>query len=146
MRQKAPLEALRKQLSTSDGAAFAQKAKEVSEDPVTKPIGGDLGPQAKDDLTKRIGPVAANAGWLLVRVGELSAVVEGEKGFHLLRLAGREGAVQVDFEMAKESIRSRLWYARRDQAIQKFDQDVRSKLKVEIDAPAVEAVVREVAH
>ena len=147
MAQRAPLELLRKQLQKIVGpeaeAAFATRVKALSTDAATASVGGALGSLSREQLTARLGRSATEKAWLMVRLGELSEVLEADGGFHLLRLAGREGARDVPIEEARTQIESRLWYERRDAELNKFVDGLGKKLGLVVDDEALKNVLSE---
>ena len=93
---KEKLESIRKSLL--DGADFAETAKAESEGPEAEESGlvgwvkeGDLVPE----LMRAVNTL---------KDGEISAVVETEFGFHLLKVEKREAAGMASFEQARQEI------------------------------------------
>ncbi len=121
-------------------AAFAQSASSRSDDMTSKNAAGDLGFKTRDELKEAWGEAVANAAMSLKAIGELSAVVESDKGFHLLKLAGRQEGVEQPFEAVKARIESRLALERRSRALDDFVGDLKSKASVKIDEKALERV------
>ncbi len=81
---------------------FANLAREVSEDALTKDEGGDLGWQLYELLVDEYGPAFADAAFALYTPGQLSGVVEGqagttgEAGWHIIQLVERDPDRSVD--------------------------------------------------
>jgi peptidyl-prolyl cis-trans isomerase C len=74
----------------------------------------------------------ADAAFSLGKVGELSGVVEDDKGFHLLKLAARQAAVEQPFEAVRARLESRLLAERRTRTLDTFITEARSKVHVEV--------------
>jgi len=96
------------------GASFADKAREISEDPGTAAEGGDLGSSARGVFPERF----EEALWAL-SPGEMSAPVETEFGVHLIRLIGVEAPEIPPLAQRREEITEQL---RRDEAEQRFQR------------------------
>lgn len=82
------------------GADFTEIAKERSADQTTAPNGGEMGPISYSEELP---------SWLLsafeLSPGELSAVVEGEDGFHVIEVTDLTPAVEPEFEEVKDEVR-----------------------------------------
>lgn len=91
------------------GADFATLAKAESDDVGSRDKGGDMGYIAK-------GATAANfeAAAYAMPVGELSAVIQTEYGFHILRVEDRQ---PISFEVMKPVIANELAHAEVDKLI-----------------------------
>jgi len=85
------------------GADFAEVAKEMSEDAVTKNSGGDLGRVAKNDprIERRgYGPLLEKA--FTLQVGETAGPIETSDGYHIIAVT--KGVEVEPFESAEQSI------------------------------------------
>jgi peptidyl-prolyl cis-trans isomerase C len=90
------------------GEAFAQVAREVSQDPGSKEAGGELGCEPEGTYIP-----AFEKALLLLKPGQISAPVQTEYGFHLILLErvvppGRYPLEEVAPEL-EEAIRGRAW-------------------------------------
>jgi peptidyl-prolyl cis-trans isomerase D len=81
------------------GASFEDVAMEVSEDPVSKPKGGDLGFVARGELSPALEEVAFS-----LEPGTVSDPVRGEKGFHIVRVDERRPAGTKPFEEVRDQL------------------------------------------
>ncbi len=142
--QKAAAEAALAELKLKepkDYGAFADLARAKSEDPASKPSGGDLSFLNKDDLAKRVGQEFADAAFAMKEMGKvLDTVVETPQGFHLVKLLGREAALDLKFDNVKDSIKSRLIYERRSDAYKKFLEDLNQKAGLTVNKEALDAI------
>ncbi len=100
-RKRADAEAVRARVAAV-GADFAVIAAEVS-DAGTKAAGGLLGTVKKEDLAAPL----ANAAFL-VPVGEVSAVIDADYGFHILKIDARTDEARRSFEDVKGEIESKI--------------------------------------
>lgn len=82
---------------------FATVAKEVSEDPITKPNGGDLGEVAKTEprLSRR-GYDSLVEKAFSMKVGEVSGPIKTSDGYHIIVVT--RGVEVEPFESAKQGI------------------------------------------
>jgi peptidyl-prolyl cis-trans isomerase C len=117
--------------------AFSKKAKELSQDAGSAMLGGDLRYQSREDLERNQGKAFADAAWKLTNPGDLSAVVETEKGLHLVRLTTRQPALDRKFDEVREQIRSRLASERRRKNFEAYVKQLRDATPVTIDEVAL---------
>jgi peptidyl-prolyl cis-trans isomerase D len=102
---KAMIEGIQKRIAA--GADFAAVAKEVSEDPGSKPQGGDVGYFGRGQMVKEFEDAAFNA-----KPGEVAGPVHSPFGYHLIQALDRRPASVVPFAEAKEQIKARLAFTR----------------------------------
>jgi parvulin-like peptidyl-prolyl isomerase len=124
--------------SAADPAAFETAARARSDDQTSKAAGGDLGLRTRDELSALIGPEVAEAAFKLQVVGELTSVVESDKGLHLLRMTGRQAGHDQPFELAKTQLQQRLGAERRAKAIDSLVAELRTKNPVTIQEKVLE--------
>jgi peptidyl-prolyl cis-trans isomerase C len=72
------------------------------------------------------------AAFALKEVNDLSAVVESEKGFHVLKLTQRRPGFTRPFSEVKRQIQTRLFYEMRTKRMEAWVSEMRKKLNVEI--------------
>jgi peptidyl-prolyl cis-trans isomerase C len=84
------------------GEDFAKVASEVSEGREAAD-GGDLGFFARDQMV----PVVADAAFAL-EIGEVSAVLESQFGFHFVKVEEKQAASKMTFEAAKAPLEEML--------------------------------------
>lgn len=130
-----------KEKEPKDYGAFAELARAKSEDPASKTSGGDLSFLNREDLAKRVGQEFAEAAFSMKEMGKvLDKVVETPLGFHLVKLLGREAALDLKFDNVKDSIKSRLIYERRSDAYKKFLEDLNKKANLTVNKEALDAI------
>jgi len=86
-----------------DGADFDEIARAESDDPVTAPRGGNLGPVPVEALDPEYRDRLRG-----LEVGGLTDVIEAEDAFVIFRLDGREGERAATFEEMRDRIEERL--------------------------------------
>jgi peptidyl-prolyl cis-trans isomerase D len=84
-------------------ASFAELAKKYSQDPGSAANGGDLGSFSRGSMVKAFDDAAFN-----MKVGEISAPVESEYGYHIIRLTGITPGQVRSFEQARPEIEKEL--------------------------------------
>ncbi|MBI5068871.1 MAG: peptidyl-prolyl cis-trans isomerase [Deltaproteobacteria bacterium] len=119
--------------------AFVSVAREKSEDDATKALGGDLNFRSRDDLEKLLGKAAADAAFGL-RDGETSGVVESPQGFLVLKVAGRQEAVDRPFEQVKVQISQKLYRERKTKEFDEFVKRLRETAAVKVNDAELEKV------
>jgi hypothetical protein len=75
----------------------------------------------------------AAAGAALAKVGDVSGVVEAPNGFHLLKLQGKQAALNLSLAEVKPQLQSRLLYERRMQGHEQFLEELKKKHGVKLD-------------
>lgn len=96
------LETVRKEVQ--EGASFASKAAELSDDVSTANIGGALGRIQAGSLNNSF----EDALFSLEKVGDLSSVVETEFGLHLIQLTEKDSIDLPSFESLREELVARV--------------------------------------
>jgi peptidyl-prolyl cis-trans isomerase C len=125
---------------TKNPLAFANLAREASDDLATKASGGDVGFRSRDELEKAWSRPVAEAAMALRNVGDESGIVESDQGFHVLRLTGRQPAVSRGFEEVKAQLAARVGREKRTKDFEEFVKGLRAKAKIEIVDAELEKV------
>jgi peptidyl-prolyl cis-trans isomerase C len=124
----------------TDKTAFLEAAKAKSNDDATKAAGGDLSFKTKEELTGLWGAKFADAAMNLKAIGEIGDLVETEKGFHLLKLTGRQNALDRPFDQVKPQIQNRLSRDKRTKAFDDFVAGLKMKANVKVDEAALDKI------
>jgi len=85
------------------GASFAELARRTSDDPATRERGGDLGWFTRDTHTPRFDEAA-----FALKPGQLSAVIETEYGFHVIKAAEHQPQRTRRFDEVRAQIEQQL--------------------------------------
>jgi peptidyl-prolyl cis-trans isomerase C len=109
------------------GADFAAVAREQSQDQGSAPNGGDLGFFPKGQMT----PAFETAAFGL-KPGAVSALVETPFGFHIIKVHERRAPRTAPFAEVSGQIKDFLVQGQREQKLQQFVEQVKSRSKVEI--------------
>jgi peptidyl-prolyl cis-trans isomerase C len=113
--------------------AFANLARDASDDHASKAAGGDLGYRSRDELQKLWGSEVASAAFALKDMGQESSVVESDHGFHLLKLASRQPAMNRSFDEVKAQLVARIGREKRTKDFDAYVKKLRDGAHVEID-------------
>lgn len=108
------------------GEDFAKLAKENSTDPGSKENGGDLGFFGSGQMVKEFED-AANA----LKVGEISAPVKTEYGYHIIKVTETKDAKEANFEESKDKITDTLKEQKMQTEYGAWMQEVYTKYKIE---------------
>ncbi|HEX9941744.1 MAG TPA: peptidylprolyl isomerase [Thermoanaerobaculia bacterium] len=112
------------------GEDFAKLAQESSDDPGSKPRGGDLGWVARGQTVPI--PTFENAAFALTKPNEISPVVESPYGFHIIQLLERQQPAIIPYEQVKNRLGMMLKEQQAQQQIASRVRELRGKAKVEI--------------
>ena len=89
----------------ADPRQFAEIAKKNSSDDVSAPSGGDLGWFQQQ---KGTDPAIAQATFKLAKVGDVSALVQSDFGYHIIKLTGIKPAQVPSFEQLRPKLEDQL--------------------------------------
>ncbi len=101
-------ESLRQQALTSDDSGFAELAREHSQHPSSRERGGDLGWLLEGGRDYRVPDPVATAIFQLERPGDVTPVVDVDRGVAFARLVAREAASPKSLEAVDAEIREIL--------------------------------------
>ncbi|MHB8418377.1 MAG: peptidylprolyl isomerase [Myxococcales bacterium] len=132
----------------NDLAAFGMWASAHSQDPTTRGRNGDTDYHTPEELAATYGPAVSAAAEGLKQINQLSdEAVQGKGGWYLLKLIGRQAALNRTFDQVKPALRSRLWHERQNKAFDDYVKELREKAhvvvndaelaKVEVGAPSL---------
>jgi parvulin-like peptidyl-prolyl isomerase len=109
------------------GESFEALAKQYSDDPNAKQTSGDLDYFSRE----RIMPEFADAAFKL-KVGEVSAPVRTQFGYHLIKLTDRKPAHVATLDEARDQIAAFLQEQKRSQAVAAVVQQLKDAAKIQI--------------
>ena len=109
------------------GADFAVVARAQSQDPGSGPKGGDLGFFPKGQMNPQFEDAA-----FALKPGTVSALVETPFGYHIIKVHERRGPRTAPFAEVSGQIKDHLLQGQREEKLQQFVRQVKSKSKVEI--------------
>lgn len=133
-KKKAVAEDVLKQLKKK-GSKFEDLAKKYGEDP-TKDRGGDLGYFVKGRMVKAF----EEAAWKLKK-GKVSALVETQFGFHIIKKTDYKKARKKPFNEVKEQIERSLVARKRNQAIRDALAKWKEEAKIELFVKGDPAII-----
>jgi peptidyl-prolyl cis-trans isomerase C len=124
-----------------DRYAFANLARERSDNVATRAFGGDLPAATRAELAARLGPEVTEAAFALQGNETLaSKVVETPQGFHLLKLHAREEAAGADLARLRHLLRGRVVAERRVKDQEAFFAALEKDAGVRFDDEALAGV------
>lgn len=136
------LKELKKRLSiarTNTRAIFREFVRKYSEDPVTKQRGGDMlffsrsGVESGEDKVDR---AVAEAAFSMHNIDQVSGLIRGEEGYHILLLTDRRERVEKPLSEVREEIKSAI-------AMEKLDANRRAFIESVVDFNAWKIELRE---
>jgi peptidyl-prolyl cis-trans isomerase C len=131
-----------KALAPMDYAAFGKLAREHSEDAASKVLDGDLRFLSDEELTTRFGPELKAAAQKLERIGDVAPeLVETAKALHVIKLEGRQQALDLSLEQASASIRQILLNETRQERYRALLERLKAEARVELSDDALGKVV-----
>jgi peptidyl-prolyl cis-trans isomerase C len=123
--------------------AFADAARQKSEDAATREAGGDLQFFGKPGESRAerapdappLPPAAvADAAWAIEKVGDLApAPIKTSEGWHLVQKTGFKRPYKRELAEVKTSIKNRLFREKKSAAMEAYVQKLRDSAKIEID-------------
>ena len=131
------LQAQAAEAPTLDFQVFAKLAREHNQDGRTKPLDGDMRFLSVEELTGQYGTEVATAAQQLKTPGEVSGVVETDKGFYVLKLQARQAPLDLSLEQVKSTLQSRVLYERKTEAFTAFLEKLKSEQSLEVDEAAL---------
>lgn len=120
-----------------DGGDFAALAKQYSSDAASASKGGDL------DWPTMPLPAAYEAAAQQLAPGEISGIVESERGLHIIKLIEKREAKQKTLEEATEQIKQILAQQHNADVYQTFLDEQREKAEIEILIPELQVTAPE---
>ncbi len=109
------------------GESFEQVASEMSDDPLTRNKGGELGWTPMQALLPAVAEMIDSVG-----VNNISPVVPSDRGFHVFKILNRRGGGAYDFDEIRDQLRGYLEQQELEQAYDKWMAGVRDSAYVEI--------------
>ncbi|MBE2254161.1 MAG: peptidyl-prolyl cis-trans isomerase [Myxococcus sp.] len=129
-------------LAPMDYAAFGKLAREHSEDEKTKVLDGDLRFLSDDELAAQLGPEAREAAAKLERIGDVApALVETPRALHVIKLQGRQLALNLSLEQAAASIRQVLLNETRQERYRALLEKLKADARFELSDEGLAKVV-----
>jgi peptidyl-prolyl cis-trans isomerase C len=130
-----------KKLAPLDYTAFGKLARAHSKDPRSQPLDGDLRFLSDEELATQQGPAVVAAAATLKQVGELyPELVETDAGFHIIKLQGRQVALNLSLEQARPSITSVLLNETRQERFRALLDKLKTQAGYAVNEPALAAI------
>lgn len=123
----------------NDHGAFAEAAREHSQDETSKGGGGDLQFLSKQELTERYGPEVAAYLFDEVQVGDMG-VADAPNAVVLFKKTGLRRGQERTVEQVKPQLRGQLVSEKRGKAFDQLVEELMKSHRVDVQWSAVEAV------
>ena len=121
---KAKIDGLLKQVKA--GGDFAALAKENSDDPGSKVMGGDLGFFDRSTMVKEFADTA-----FAMKVGQISNVVETQFGYHIIKVTDRKEGGLMPFGKAKADIVKTLENKKKGEMFKQLIEKLKAGARIE---------------
>lgn len=132
-RVRAEAERALAEVRKGDRAVFSELAKKRSDDNRSKRAGGDLSFRTQAEFERMWGEEFALVGFSLKTVGQIADLVATDGGFHIVKLLGRQDAMERSFESVRQSIENRLEREKKTEAFEAFVEALREKAQPKVD-------------
>ncbi|BDG09692.1 peptidylprolyl isomerase [Anaeromyxobacter paludicola] len=119
--------------------AFANVARETSQDDASKATGGDVGYKTKDELEKAYGKAFADAVAPL-KDNDEAGPIETPQGFVIAKVTGHQEEINRPFDQVKAQIASRLWSEKKKKEFDEFTKQLKDKANVKVNDAELEKV------
>ena len=110
-----------------DGAAFADLAKQHSDDTPSRERGGLI-----EDVQRAALPAALGDAAFQLETGQVSDVLETQLGYHLILVEHREPTSTFAIEDVADQISAKLLQAKKKQALDAYVETLKQKAAIEI--------------
>jgi len=127
-----------RKLQPLDFDAFDKLITEASGNPAAKPAEADTQLVTTEELKSRLGQEVATAAGKLKQPGDLSAVVESDRGFHLIKLTDVKPEKNQSLESVTSLVRARIARERRDARVGKFTEELQARSSFRTDEAALQ--------
>ncbi len=121
--------------------AFANVARDSSDDFGSRGAGGDLGYRTREELARQWGKEVADAAFALKDMGQESSLIESPQGFHVVKLGARQPALNRGFDEVKPQLVARIGRENRTKEFDEYVKRLRQKASVKIDDAELEKIV-----
>ncbi len=112
-----------------DANDFVNMAKQLSEGQ-EESQNGDLGFFKRGELLKDIEDVAFS-----LEVGEISPVIETDRGFYIIHVTDKKPAKKIPFEEISTDLRQQLWSQKAAKKMDEYIKELRESSYIEILRP-----------
>ena len=131
-----------KALDRLDAAAFGKLARENSDDARTRELDGDMRFLSDEELSTQYGPELASAAAALAKVGDLAPeLVETPTALHVVKLQGRQLALNLKVEEAKPSIQQLLANESKQERFRALMERLKKESKLEVNESSLAGIV-----
>lgn len=127
------------QLPVDAGDGFGKYAVSNSEHQVSRYKGGEIGWFSKGQDVFWEKPVL-DAGFSLKQLGDLSDIVETDKGYYLVRLMEREAATYKSFEAVESRVRHKMILSEQSAVKGRFEKSLKQDFSISVNYEKLDEV------
>lgn len=131
-----------RQLPALDYAAFGKLARAHSHDERSKELDGDLRFLSDEELAARYGPELVEAARGLAKVGDVAPqLVATARALHVVKLQGRQVALNLSLEQARPSIQQALLTETKQERFRALLERLKGEAQLSVNEAALAAMV-----
>jgi peptidyl-prolyl cis-trans isomerase C len=134
------VEALQLKAATMDATGFGELIRLRSEDQSTRYRDGDVGWLVDGVTETHWEPPVLKAAYKLRHPGDLSPVVETDKGFYIIRLREHRPSNLLPFDEVKDRLRHLLTQRRLREQQDQFTREMRAGLDIRVNQPLINSL------
>lgn len=113
-------------------SAFGEAARAHSEDTATKNGGGELPFMTRAELEAKYGSEVARVMFEDAKIGD-TVLADAENASLLMKKTGQRRAIERTLEQVKPQLRARILRDKRNEAFERFTEDLEKKHRAELD-------------
>lgn len=123
---------------------FGDLAKRYSDDIVSKSRQGDIGWVVQGASVSRYEPVVIKSLFSLDKVGDVSSVVKGERGYYLIKLVDSMPSVQQTLKQVKRKVHQELLAEKSHATELQITKDLKQQFKVKINDALMSDIIKKI--
>ncbi len=135
--QKVRIQAVKQSSKSKD---FGQLAKKYSDDPRSKYRGGAMNWMAKNTKIFQLEKKVVEAVFKLKKPGDISPVIETEKGLYLVKLINKRPPKVKEYKIVRDQIKRSMVAKKQQLWLEEFYKEAKEDVKITINQTKLEAI------